>query len=248
MDICAEGEKVMVIAGPCLFVDDSQSTSIVDTALALADIGVDYFRCKIYGGGPNIEKYVAGVRDGGIPIFSGIDSTIMPVLTEIRTIEQYLKVSPHISGVWIGARNAQNYDLIEYCCTHGKNGELMIKRGFGMTIDEAIGIYDLCEKKFGKRIYLIDRGIVTFDRHPVSRWSPDLKGALVLKNERPDIFSRLVVDCSHSVFDKRMVGDVFRAFKAVGVEHFMFECTIDGKSVTDQAHMLSVAELEKILA
>jgi 3-deoxy-D-arabino-heptulosonate 7-phosphate (DAHP) synthase len=123
----------------------------------------------------------------------------------------------------------------------------MIKRGFGMTADEAIGIYDLCEKKFGKQIYLIDRGIVTFDRHPVSRWSPDLKGVLWIKNERPDIFSRLVIDCSHSVFDKRMVGDVYRAFRAVGVEHFMFECTIDGKSLTDQAHMLSVAELADIL-
>jgi hypothetical protein len=44
-----------------------------------------------------------------------------------------------------------------------------------------------------------------------------------------------------------MVGDVYRAFKAVGVDHFMFECTIDGKSVTDQAHMLSVSELAEIL-
>lgn len=237
----------MIIAGPCLFVDNDQSTGIVDTALALADIGVDYFRCKIYGGGPNIEKYVPGIRDGGLSVLGGIDTSIMPVLTEVRTEYQCLRSLGFISGVWVGARNSQNYDLVEYCCKNTAGKVLLLKRGFGMTIEEAAGIYDLCEKKFGKNVYLIDRGIVTFDRHPVSRWSPDLKGALWLKNERRDIFSNMVVDCSHSVFDKRMVGDVFRAFKAVGVDNFMFECTIDGKSITDQAHMLSVAELEEII-
>ena len=240
----------MVIAGPCLYIDETDAKDIEHCAMVLKEYGgIDYFRVKIYGGGPNVEKYVAGIRDDGINLLAHIDTGILPTLTEIRTERQFDNVIPKLSGVWIGARNAQNYDLVEYCCNGTKTGTklLMIKRHFGMTIDELIGLYDLCEKKFGKKIYVIERGIVTFDRDPVSRWSPDLKGIVRLKYERPDIFSRVVVDCSHSVFDRRFVGDIYTAFKSIGVEHFMFECTFTGKSRTYQSHMLSVLELGEML-
>ena len=99
-----------------------------------------------------------------------------------------------------------------------------------------------------KMPYIIERGINTFDRQPDSRWSPDLKGIIRVKNERPDIFSRLVVDCSHSVGRKEYSGDVYRAFKAIGVQHFMFECSIaPEKSKTDKGQILSIEELEEIL-
>ena len=126
-------------------------------------------------------------------------------------------------------------------------GEVFLKRGFGMTVDETIGIYDIMKKRHNKDCYIIDRGINTFDRLDDSRWSPDLKGAIRLKKERPDIFERLVIDCSHSTGRKELIADVYKAFKAIGVKHFHFECTSDGKSRTDKRHMISVKKLKKIL-
>lgn len=238
----------MIIAGNCLYYDENDTDNVISTAWECQHNGFDYFRCKIYGGGPNVQKYAPGIGDGGIGVLADIDKNILPTLTEIRTIEQFNKLIPytHISGVWIGARSAQNYDLVKYCCENIGDKVLMIKRHFGMTIDETIGLYDLCVG-WGKEIYIIERGIVTFDRKDVSRWSPDLKGCLFLKYDRQDIFKRLVVDCSHSVFDSRMVGDVHDAFKAIGVQNFMFECTHDGESMTDKAHMITVEKVKEIV-
>lgn len=234
----------MVIAGDCLMIDEGDTSTILDCAYALVG-HADFYRCKIYGGGPNIEKYKPGIRDGGIWVLEHINNSMLPALTEVRTIEQFDKVIDKISGVWIGARNCQNYDLLEHVSKTNK--VVMVKRGAGNTIDEILGIHDLMLKLFNKQIYIIERGINTFDRGEVSRWSPDIKGAMRIKHYRPDVWPYYVVDCSHSVFDKNFVADTYMAFRAIGCENFMFECTIDGKSETDQAHMLSVNELKNII-
>lgn len=234
----------MIIAGNCLFTDMSEKQSIIDNAVALKDIGVDKFRCKIYGGGTSVDKYISGMGHYGMETLEFIDDHIMPTGTEIHTPDQLITYC--LSYAWIGARNSANYTLLE-SFKREFNGDIFIKRGPGMTIDETIGIYDICDKLHGYKPYIIERGILTFDRLPDSRWSPDLKGVIRLSCERPDIFDRLVVDCSHSVFRKEYVKPTYQAFKAIGVKHFMFECTVDGKSKTDQGHMLSVKELNNII-
>jgi 3-deoxy-D-arabino-heptulosonate 7-phosphate (DAHP) synthase len=65
--------------------------------------------------------------------------------------------------------------------------------------------------------------------------------------ERPDIFDKLVVDLAHGTGNKKWILDHYLAFKAIDVKHFMFECTLDGKSKTDQNQMLSVSALKFIL-
>ncbi len=239
----------MVIAGPCGFVDIEDDTDIIKTAEALKDLaddtGIDIkFRCKLWMGGTTIRLWADGVGGRGVKNLEYINTHILPTGTECQTWEQVKKCSD-LNYIWVGARYSQNYGLLRQFSKF--NGDLFIKRNPGMTTDELIGICDIMAVKFNKQIYPIERGINTFDRLPHSRWSPDLKGALRLKYERPEIFDRLVVDCSHSVFIKEHVPDVYRAFKAIGVQHFMIECTHDGKSKTDSAHMLSVDELSKIV-
>ena len=169
----------------------------------------------------------------------------MPSGTEIH-VPQQIGLCKGLDYIWIGARNSSNYSLLSHLKWF--DGMVLIKRNPGMTIDELIGIYDICIKQYGlKSVYLIERGINTFDRIPVSRWTPDLKGVIRIKDERPDIFERLIVDVSHSLGQKQWIDDTYKAFKVIGVNHFMFECTMSGKSKTDSGQMLSVAELKKIL-
>ena len=106
----------MIIAGNCLYYDENDTDNVISTAGECQNNGFDFFRCKIYGGGPSVQKYAPGIADGGISVLADIDKNILPTLTEIRTIEQFDKVIPHLSGVWVGARSAQNYDLVKYCC------------------------------------------------------------------------------------------------------------------------------------
>lgn len=238
----------MIIAGPCLYTIHTERERIIATAQALKGTA-DFFRCKLWGGGTAPSKFMAGVGNKGIELLDYIHMEIMPTMTEAQNNHQIMSCRHHmIDGVWVGARNSQNYALIGDVEQYWpKNKIFMVKRGSGMTIDEVIGLFDIYREFYNREIYIIERGINTFDRLPTSRWSPDLKGMIRIKHERPDIFKRIVIDCSHSVGEKAWIEDTYRAFQAIGVEHFMFECTIDGESKTDSMQMLSVDELKEIL-
>jgi len=238
----------MIIAGPCLYTEHTERERIIETAKALND-SADFFRCKLWGGGTSPEKFMSGVGNKGIELLDYIHAEIIPVMTEAQNNHQIMACRHHnIDGVWIGARNSQNYALIDDIEKYWPKEKIyMVKRGSGMTIEEVIGLFDIYNQFYNREIYIIERGINTFDRLSNSRWSPDLKGMIRIKNERPDIFRKMVVDCSHSVGEKAWIEDTYKAFKAIGVENFMFECTIDGESKTDNNQMLSTDKLKDIL-
>lgn len=229
----------MIVAGPCLWTTLKMEKSILRTAEELKKQEISQmFRVKLWGGGTRKDRYFPGVGAFGIDCLAEIN-TFIPTITEVQTTNQFDAVRSHLHSVWIGARNSQNYALLDYIATSGERW--MVKRGPSMTIQETIDLYDMFEPD-----YIIERGIVTIDRRDDSRWSPDLKGIIHLKVSRPDIFDKIIVDCSHSAGRKEYVESIYRAFKAIGIKHFMFECTHDGQSETDAGHMLSVAELLKI--
>jgi 3-deoxy-7-phosphoheptulonate synthase len=232
----------MIIAGNCLYINEKYKKDVIKTAKKLKGVA-DMFRVKLFGGGTTPEKYAYGVGFKGAQTLKEIQKFI-PVSTEVHTPLQS-KCLDWMDSVWIGARNSHNYTLLKEVAKFPN--DVYIKRGAGMTIDEVIGVYDIMNKIYNKKIYIIERGINTFDRLEYSRWSPDLKGVIRLKYQRPDIFKRLIVDCSHSVFVKYWIEDTYKAFKSIGVEHFMFECSYDGESPTDSQLMLSVKELKRIL-
>ena len=234
----------MIIAGPCLYTHAALKPEIVDTCKGLKGIA-DVFRCKLWGGGTTPNKYREGIGNSGILDLYDLQKNIMPCATEIQTDRQMFDIED-LEYLWIGARNSQNYGLLEMLKWY--YGQVMIKRGFGMTIDETIGLFDIMRDRHGRNSYIIERGISTFDRMPDSRWSPDLKGMIQIKVERPDIFDYIVIDCSHSVGRAKYIGDTYRAFKSIGVKHFMFEvwANVD-KAQTDQGQAISIKELEVIL-
>ena len=96
-------------------------------------------------------------------------------------------------------------------------------------------------------MYWIERGVNTPDKGEYGRWAPDLKIAYVTKEYYPDIFKRLVIDCSHSGSRKEFTKDIYKAFKAIGVEHFMFE-VYNEVSKTDTKQVLSIDEFKEVIA
>lgn len=234
----------MIVSGPCGFISLAEKNMICDTAEALQGIAT-HFRVKIYMGGTRADRYYEGVKEKGLHVLEYIRERLMPVGTEIQ-IPQHVAECRGLDFLWIGARSSRNYALLQSLCTL-YNGEIMLKRGMDMTVQETIDLYDLIVDRYNCYPYIIERGLVNIDREQESRWSPDLKGVIRIKSERPDIFDRLIIDCSHSVGRKEYIRDTYRAFNAIGCKHWMFECTVDGKSLTDQRQMLSVKELEDIL-
>jgi 3-deoxy-D-arabino-heptulosonate 7-phosphate (DAHP) synthase len=233
----------MIIAGPCLYTDKEDHDDIIKTAESLMSVA-DVFRCKIFGGGTSVDKYFPGIGIEGLKDLEFIQEMLLPVCTEVHDLS-HLKLCNNLHGIWIGARNSQNYTLL--AGLSGYDGLILLKRGTGMTINELMALYDIMKVRHGVDCYIVERGVVTIDRQTDSRWSPDLKGIIQIKFDRPDIFERIIIDCSHSVGRKEYINDIYRAFKAIGIKNYMFECTYSGKSKTDSGHMLSVEELKSIL-
>jgi 3-deoxy-D-arabino-heptulosonate 7-phosphate (DAHP) synthase len=222
----------------------NETAEVLETADKLKDVAT-HFRIKLWGGGTLPERYIPGVGRAGLSILNKIQKDIMPCGIEVQDEEQ-IKGALNFSFVWVGARNSQNYSLLRNVAYFP--GEIFIKRGAGMTVKETIGIFDIMKKINNRDVYIIERGVVTADRQDDSRWSPDLKGIIQIKHERPDIFNRMVVDCSHSVGRKEYVKDTYRAFRSIGVNHYMFECMAHPEfAKTDTGHMISVDELKDIL-
>ena len=163
----------MIIAGPCLFVDDYDAKEIYDTSLALRGV-VDMFRCKLWGGGTLPIRYFPGVGARGLPLLETINQ-FLPAGTEVQTPE-HVDLCGGLDFLWIGARNSQNYALLEAVAKF--KGSIFIKRGFGMTINETMGLFDIMKAVHSREVYIVERGVTIFDRLDNSRWSPDLEGVL----------------------------------------------------------------------
>ena len=234
----------MIIAGDCLCVDSNDFFAITANAEILASSAmITRYRCKLWGGGTTFNKYYPGVGIDGIETLVKINDSIMAG-TEVQTPEQ-VRLCKDLSYIWIGARNCFNYSLLDAASKF--HGDVFIKRGYSMSTQELIDIHDLFNGRSGKKPYFIDRGILTFDTAIDDRFDMSIKNTLTLKYKRPDIFNRLVIDCSHGVSDYRHVFDVYKAFKAVGCEQFMFECTTSGDSLTDNKHMIKSLALINFL-
>ena len=227
----------MLIAGPCLMNEGDEAITI-RTAEKLKG-KIDYFRTKLWGGGTRVDRWFPGIGHKGADTLASLG---IPALTEAQS-PWHVEVAAPLAGVWVGARNSQNYALIEAACQHG--GQVFIKRNPGMSIDELVNLDDVIQKKFGCTVSWIERGVNTPDKTH-GRWSPCLKIAYVLKQYHTDLFDRLVVDCSHSASERAFIPDVYNAFRAVGVEHFMFE-VLDGESKTDTAQVLTVEQFYEVI-
>lgn len=233
----------MIIAGPCSWVNQNQEDEIIATAKALVNCA-DYFRCKLWLGGTTAAKYMIGMESEGIKTLEYINHFI-PTGTEVQTPE-HVALCKNLSFIWVGARNCQNYGLLK--SLQHFPGEVMIKRGAGITVDEMMGVYDVMDGFYHKKIYVIERGINTFDRLPDSRWAPDIKGAMRIKHEYPEVFERYIVDCSHSVGRRELVEPTYNVFNAIGTKHFMFEAMVHPEtSLTDKNQIISTEELKAIL-
>jgi 3-deoxy-D-arabino-heptulosonate 7-phosphate (DAHP) synthase len=247
----------MLICGPCLLNDDPlEMENTIETAKQLHAIDPSImFRCKVFGGGTIPEKYFKGINTEGLYELIKIKETIgLKIGTEIRdtvTInnddcsrrDPAALINDHFNFVWIAARACQNYELLEYI--KDIKLKIFIKRNPGITIDEVIGIHDICRDIHGYKPIMIERGINTFCRTDKRRWMPDFQGMLRLLTERPDI--ELMFDPSHACGQKEDIFPMVKAAYAIGVKHFMLEVYADPTlTKTDKAQALSIDEFRTI--
>jgi 3-deoxy-7-phosphoheptulonate synthase len=142
--------------------------------------------------------------------------TGLPVVTELLDSAHAGAISEHADVVQIGARNMQNYALLEVAGKLGK--PVLLKRGLSSSLDELLMAADYVLKEGNPNVILCERGIRTFET--ATRFTLDLGAVPWLK-----IHTHLpvIVDPSHASGDRRLVEPLSRAAAAVGADGIIVE-------------------------
>ena len=148
----------MLIAGPCTL--ESYEQGLRD-AQECKRLGIEYFRAGAFKPRTTPNSF-QGLREEGIQILSRIKKEVdIKIVTELVSAE-YLPLYNDVDIIQIGSRNCQNFELLKYIATNS-NKPILLKRGFGMTIEEFIGAADYLKVYGAKEIILCERGIKTFE-------------------------------------------------------------------------------------
>lgn len=238
----------MIIAGPCLINDNPQEIdNAYKTAEELRKIDpAIMFRAKLWGGGLTPEIYFPGIGEKGLDVLREIKSLVgLQVGTEVQC-ESRLNKLADMDFIWTAARAMQSYGFLEAV---GKASatfkQVLVKRHYAATTKETWGIHDICEKRYGFKPVIIERGVVTTDIEGWEKWIPDFRFMAATLRERPDI--DLMFDPSHASGNKLNILPFVIAANAIGVKHYMIEVYADASlTQSDEAQAFDIEEFKQI--
>ncbi|NOX63891.1 MAG: 3-deoxy-7-phosphoheptulonate synthase [Chloroflexi bacterium] len=207
------GERLVVIAGPCSVESREQ---ILETARAVKEAGAHILRGGAYK--PRTSPYsFQGLGEEGLKLLAEArELTGLPIITEVMSPDEVPLVCEYADILQIGARNMQNYRLLQAV---GKTQTpVLLKRGLSSTIQELLMSAEYILSNGNYDVMLCERGIRTFERY--TRNTLDINAIPVLKQ-----ISHLpvIADPSHGTGKWRLVAPVARACIAAGADGLMVE-------------------------
>ena len=207
------GGKFGIIAGPCAVESREQIFSAAEAVKAAG-------ACALRGGAykPRTSPYsFQGMKEEGLTLLSEARAkTGLPIVTEVVDTATLELVAKHADMLQIGARNMQNFALLEAIGSTRK--PVMLKRGQSATIQELLMAAEYIIKNGNQQVVLCERGIRTFET--MTRNTLDL-GSIPLIKRLTHL--PIIVDPSHGTGDWRLILPLSRAALAVGADGLMVE-------------------------
>jgi 3-deoxy-7-phosphoheptulonate synthase len=237
-DTTIGGDAVTVIAGPCSVESEEQTLS---TAHAVRAAGATLLRGGAYK--PRTSPYeFRGLGQRGLEILAlAREETGLGIITEVMTPADVATVRPYTDIFQIGARNAQNYLLLEEVGKAGK--PVMLKRGLSMLIEEWLLAAEYVMAQGNPEVILCERGIRTFETQ--TRNTLDVSAVpVVQKLSHLPIF----VDPSHAAGKRAYIEALSLAGVAAGCDGLMIEVhPSPDHALSDGAQSLNFEEFRALM-
>jgi 3-deoxy-7-phosphoheptulonate synthase len=243
VDVCGvrfgDGEKPVVIAGPCSIETEQQ---MLAAAAQVKAAGAQMLRGGAFKPRTGPHSFQGLGIEGLKFLQQAGQASGLPVITEVMRIEQLEVVCRHADMLQIGARNMQNFDLLKEV---GRTGHpVLLKRGMSATIEEFLAAAEYIMAEGNERVVLCERGIRTFEK--TTRNTLDLS---VVPLIREMSHLPIIVDPSHATGKRSLVPVMGKAALVAGAHGLMIEVHPDpAKALCDGAQSLSgegFAELMK---
>jgi 3-deoxy-7-phosphoheptulonate synthase len=207
------GGRFGVIAGPCA-VESREQLDAAATAVKAS--GARFLRGGAFK--PRTSPYgFQGMKEEGLKILADARAkTGLPIVTEVMDTRDVELVGKYADVLQIGARNMQNFALLE--AVGGQPKAVMLKRGLSATINEFLLAAEYILKQGNYNVILCERGIRTFET--MTRNTLDL-GSIPLIKRLTHL--PIIVDPSHGTGDRASVPALARAAVAMGADGLMVE-------------------------
>jgi 3-deoxy-7-phosphoheptulonate synthase len=232
------GDEFVVMAGPCAV---ESSDQIMSTAAAVKKAGA-----KILRGGafkPRTSPYsFQGLGEEALKLLAGAKrETGLPFVTEVTSPELVDMVCTYADILQIGARNMQNYALLEAVGKVRK--PVLLKRGMMSTIEELLLAAEYLLSNGNTQVLLCERGIRSFEK--ATRNTLDISAVPVIKKNS---HLPVIVDPSHGTGHREYVPAVARAAVAAGADGIIVEVhPSPDKALSDGIQSLSFEEFQVMM-
>lgn len=231
--------NIGVIAGPCSVESESQ---IVSTAHAVKAAGASALRGGAFK--PRTSPYsFQGLKEEGLKLLAEARSqTGLAVVTEVVSPDDVQLVSEYADVLQIGARNMQNYRLLEAVGTSPR--AVLLKRGPSATIDEWLLAAEYILDGGNPNVILCERGIRTFEAH--TRFTLPL-ATVPYVQQRTHL--PVVIDPSHGTGHTALVAAMAKAAIAAGADGLIIEVHPDpSKAMSDGYQSLNFEQFETTMS
>jgi len=214
------GAVITVIAGPCSV---ENGAMIVDIANRVRELGAVMLRGGAFK--PRTSPYsFNGLGASALQLLeSARTESSLPVVTEVMDTRQVEMVARSADMLQVGARNMQNFSLLEE--VGRSNKPVLLKRGMSATTTELLLAAEHVMAAGNSNVVLCERGIRTFETS--TRSTLDVSAIPVLKEET---HLPVIVDPSHAGGRARLVIPLALASIAAGADGIMVEVHPDPDS------------------
>ncbi len=238
-DVTVGSSQLMVVAGPCSVESRKQ---VMETAWAVKEAGAHLLRGGAYK--PRTSPYdFQGMGEEGLKLLAEArEATGLPIVTEVMSPDKVKLVAVYADVLQIGARNMQNYDLLNAVGQAHK--PVLLKRGMSATIEDLLMAAEYILRHGNTQVMLCERGIRTFD-NKYARNTFDITAIPLLKEIT---HLPIVADPSHAIGVRRHVKSMALAGVAAGADGLIIEVHPNpDKAVSDGPQSLTLEQFAELM-
>jgi 3-deoxy-7-phosphoheptulonate synthase len=229
--------NTVLIAGPCSVESEEQINA---SAEYLVSQNLKTLRAGCYK--PRTTPYsFQGLGLEGLKLLAKMrEKHGLKIVTEVRDSTHVQEVIEYSDVIQIGAKSMYDHGILKAC---GKqNKPVLLKRGFGTTLQEFVQCAEFILSSGNPNVILCERGIRTFETK--TRFTLDLCGVAFLKEK---VNLPIILDPSHAMGHSYGVPDLARACTAMNVDGLLIETHPNPKvAKSDAAQQLNFEEFDAL--
>jgi len=236
--IGGDSKNTILIGGPCSVESEEQ---IRNSSQMLLNLGLTTLRGGCYK--PRTSPYsFQGLGLEGLQLLAKMrDEFGLNVITEVRDATHIDEVIEHSDVIQVGAKAMYDQGILRACAKTNK--PVLIKRGFGSTLQEFVQAAEFVLSGGNENVILCERGLRTFETG--TRFTLDLCGVAWLQ-EHTNL--PIILDPSHAMGYAYGIPNLAKACVAMGVDGLLIEAHPDPSvAKSDAAQQLNHEEFKDLL-